>query len=64
MKIIEIKEHWYNQNIDNYFPNRHVKLMNININIKWYADRNIKSTVDEIVDMCVFRQIKIHYNRY
>ena len=60
MEIIKIKEHFYNQHIEYFLPNRMVTFSHITNHIRWCLSTKIESGIDEQIYMDVFREIKNH----
>ena len=60
MEIIKVVDHWYNQNIDDYFPNRQISTEHINTSIRFSVYNKILTHVDSMIYMDVCREIKMH----
>ena len=53
MEIIKVVDHWYNQNIDDYFPNRQISTEHINTSIRFSVYNKILTHVDSMIYMVV-----------
>lgn len=58
MEIIKIEEYYFNQKINDYFPNRLMTLLHIDYNIRQVLNQTILSLDNEIYMNCS-REIKI-----
>ena len=60
MEIIKVRDHWYNENIDDYFPNRQISMEHIGIDIRYSIYNKILTGIDTMIYMAVSREIKMH----